>query len=108
MLKPLIERAVAACRNADQAAQRSDDAAERLVSAQAKGGYWLAPLDEASNSRATEAAALLIEAYVACQEAAGAARAVRLTAAAEEWRPFRLQEEARNLFLGAASAIAGG
>ena len=41
MLKPLVERALRICREAREAGSRSDDAAERFVSAELEGGYWL-------------------------------------------------------------------
>lgn len=105
LLKPLVDRAVAACREAHKAAMRSDDAAEMFVNAQAAGGYWLAPLEDASTLRANEAAELLIEAHVAAQAATGAARAVRLAKSGEEWRPFDIAEEAETLFFAAPAAL---
>ena len=39
MLKPLVDRAVAACGEARQAALRSDEAGGKLASAQIEGGY---------------------------------------------------------------------
>lgn len=100
LLQPLVERAVIACREAHKAALRSDDAAEAFVNAQTQGGYWLQPLEDASTMRSTEAAMRLIEAYVAAEEAHGAARAIARRG--ETWRPFDLREEERQLFFGAA------
>src|SRR5271170_7439123 len=54
MLTPLVERAVAACGKARQAALRSDEAGEKLASAQIEGGYWLAPLEDAADHWAIE------------------------------------------------------
>ena len=54
MLKPLVDRAVAACGEARQTALRSDEAGEKLASAQIEGGYWLAPLEDAANHWAVE------------------------------------------------------
>ena len=54
MLKPLIDRAVAACGEARQAALRSDEAGAKLASAQIEGGYWLAPLEDTANHWALE------------------------------------------------------
>ncbi len=85
-----------------QAALRSDEAAEKLVSAELDGGYWLAPLEEASEYWALEWARRLIAAYAASEEALGAARAVEFAMRGEAWRPFDLREEADALFLGAA------
>jgi hypothetical protein len=49
MLKPLVERALRMCREAREAGLRSDDAAEKFVSAELEGGYWLKPLKDASD-----------------------------------------------------------
>ena len=54
MLKPLVDRAVAACAAARQAALRSDEAGAKLASAQIEGGYWLAPLEDAADHWAVE------------------------------------------------------
>ena len=54
MLKPLVDRAVAACGEPRQTALRSDEAGEKLASAQVEGGYWLAPLEDAANHWAVE------------------------------------------------------
>jgi len=107
LLKPLVERAVAACREAASAAVRSDDAAERFVNAQSRGGYWLLPLEDESTLRANEAARLLIEAHAASEAAFGAARAIRLAKAREAWRPFNLEEEANSLFFGSGDRRLG-
>lgn len=102
MAKPLVERALRMRREAREAALRSDEAAEKLVSAELDGGYWLAPLEEASEYWALEWARRLIAAYAASEEALGAARAVEFAMRGEAWRPFNLREEADALFLGAA------
>jgi hypothetical protein len=107
ILKPLVERAVVVCRTAHKAAAVSDDAAEAFVNAQGRGGYWLSPLEDASNRRATEAAEFLIDAYVATQEAFGAARAIRMAKCGEEWRPFDVEAAANELFFGAGAPSAG-
>ena len=49
MLKPFVDRAVAACGEARQAALRSDEAGAKLANAQIEGGYWLIPLEDAAN-----------------------------------------------------------
>jgi len=77
MLKPLVDRAVAACGEARQTALRSDEAGEKLASAQIEGGYWLAPLEDAANHWAVEAARLQLIAYEAAE--AGARLATRRT-----------------------------
>jgi hypothetical protein len=102
MVKPLVERALRMRGEARDAALRSDEAAEKLVSAELDGGYWLAPLEEASDYWALESARRLIAAYAASEEALGAARAIEFATRGEDWRPFDLREEADALFLGAA------
>jgi len=102
MLKPLLERALRMCREAREAGSRSDDAAEKLVSAELEGGYWLKPLKDASDYWAMESARRLIEAYAAAEVALGAERAVGLAIRGGAWRPFDPQEEAEALFFGAA------
>ncbi|WP_294536606.1 hypothetical protein [uncultured Rhodoblastus sp.] len=103
MLKPLVERAIRLCREAREAGKRSDEAAEKFVTAQLAGGYWLKPLEDASDARAFEWASSLIDAYAASEEALGAARAVRMAIRGEAWRPFDLNEEVEVALLGAAS-----
>ena len=58
ILKPLVDRAVAACAQARQASLRSDADNEKFAKAQMEGGYWLAPLKEAADYWAVEAARL--------------------------------------------------
>ena len=81
---------------------RSDDAAEKFVSAELEGGYWLKPLKDASDYWAMESARRLIEAYAAAEVALGAERAVGFAIRGEAWRPFDVREEAEALFFGAA------
>jgi hypothetical protein len=103
MLKPPVERAIRLCREAREAGKRSDEAAEKFVTAQLAGGYWLKPLEDASDARAFEWASRLIDAYAASEEALGAARAVSMAIRGEAWRPFDLREEVEVALLGAAS-----
>ena len=102
ILKPLVERAIRRCREALEAAKRSDEAAEKFVTAELEGGYWLKPLEEMSDGRAYEWANSLIEAYAAAQEALGASRAVSMAIRGETWRPFDMSEEVELLCLDAA------
>jgi len=102
LLKPLVERAVAACASSRQAALRSDEAGEKLANAQIEGGYWLEPLEAVANSRAIEAAERQIAAHVASRAAQGASRAVAFAKSGEPWRPLDLHEEAEALFFGPA------
>src|SRR5271154_6487045 len=76
MLNPLVERAVAACGEARQAALRSDEAGAKLARAQIEGGYWLAPLEDAADHWAVESARLQTVAHAGAQAAQGAGRAI--------------------------------
>jgi len=96
LLRPLVLHAVAACRQAHQAAE----------TAQAEGGYWIAPLKDYATAKTNEAARLLIEAHLASEEALGAARAIGMAKRGEEWRPFDLRAEEQALFFGKEAASA--
>jgi hypothetical protein len=72
ILTPFVDRAVAACAQARQASLRSDADNEKFAKAQMEGGYWLAPLKEAADYWAVEAARLQIVAHEATQGAHGA------------------------------------
>src|SRR5271166_1034304 len=93
MLKPLVDRAVAACGEARQTALRSDEAGEKLASAQIEGGYWLAPLEDAANHWAVESARLLLVAHEAAQAAHGAGRAIEFAKRGDPWRPSSIEED---------------
>src|ERR1700683_62189 len=67
ILKPLVDRAVAACAQARQASLRSEADNEKFAKGQMEGGYWLAPLREAADYWAVEAARLQIVAHEAAQ-----------------------------------------
>jgi hypothetical protein len=100
LLRPLIARAVETCRQAHRAAELARAANERLVRAQAEGGYWIEPLEERATAATNEAARLLIEAHVASEEAQGAARAVSIAKRGEPWAPFDIKKEEQLLFFG--------
>jgi hypothetical protein len=89
MLKPLVDRAVAACGEARQVALRSDEAGAKLANAQIEGGYWLAPLEDAANHWAVESARLLLVAHAAAQ----GGRAVAFAKRDEPWRPSNIEED---------------
>jgi hypothetical protein len=76
ILKPFVDRAVAACAHARQASLRSDADNEKFAKAQMEGGYWLAPLKEAADYWAVEAARLQIVAHETAQAAHGVGRAI--------------------------------
>ena len=89
ILKPFVDRAVAACAQARQASLRSDADNEKFAKAQMEGGYWLAPLKEAADYWAVEAARLQIVAHEAAQAAHGAGRAIEFAKRGEAWRPSK-------------------
>jgi hypothetical protein len=93
ILKPLVDRAVAACGEARQAALRSDEAGAKLANAQIKGGYWLTPLEDAANHWAVESARLQLTAYEAAQAAHGAGRAIEFAKRDEPWGPSNVDED---------------
>jgi hypothetical protein len=93
ILMPFVDRAVAACAEARQASLRSDADNEKFAKAQMEGGYWLAPLKEAADYWAVEAARLQIVAHEAAQAAHGAARAIEFAKRGETWRPSSVNED---------------
>jgi hypothetical protein len=93
ILKPIVDRAVAACGEARQAALRADEAGAKYASAQIEGGYWLAPLEETADHWAVESARLQLIAHTAAQAAHGASRAIACAARGEAWRPPNVDED---------------
>jgi len=109
LLHPVVVAAVEACGVADGMSRRSASAAGDLLHAQASGGYWLAALEERSNARMTDAAALLIVAHCRCQEAHGVSRAVGMARRGEAWEPHRSSAtSATSAWLSRASRVVGG
>ena len=104
-LKPFVDRAVAACAQARQASLRSDADNEKFAKAQMDGGYWLAPLKEAADYWAIEAARLQIMAHEAAQTAHGAARAIDFAKRDETWRPSNAEDD-MNALIAAKKAVA--
>ena len=91
LLRPVVARAVEACRHADRVGQQATKAQERLLAVQTEGGAWLAPLEEQADALTQQAAELLILAHQRCQEARGVSRAVGFAQRDETWAPFDLQ-----------------
>src|SRR5271163_4750615 len=104
ILKPLVDRAVAACAQARQASLRSDAGNEKFVKAQIEGGYWLAPLKEIADYWAVEAARLQIVAHEAAQTAHGAGRAIEFAKRGEAWRPSNAEDD-MNALIAAEKAL---
>jgi hypothetical protein len=105
ILKPFVDRAVAACAQARQASLRSDADNEKFAKAQMEGGYWLAPLKEAADYWAVEAARLQIVAHQAAQTAHGAGRAIEFAKRGEAWRPSNAEDD-MNALIAAEKALA--
>ena len=105
ILKPFVDRAVAACAEARQAALRSDSDNEKFAKAQMEGGYWLAPLREAADYWAVEAARLQIFAHEAAQQAHGVGRAIEFAKRGEAWRPSNAEDD-MNALIAAEKALA--
>jgi hypothetical protein len=100
ILKPFVDRAVAACAQARQASLRSDADNEKFAKAQMEGGYWLAPLKETADYWAVEPARLQIVAHEAAQTAHGAGRTIELAKRSEAWRPSNAEDDMNALIAG--------
>jgi hypothetical protein len=105
ILKPFVDRAVAACAQARQASLRSDAENEKVAEAQMEGGYWLAPLKEAADYWAVEAARLLIVAHEAAQTAHGAGRAIEFAKRGEAWRHPNAEDDMHALIAAEQSLV---
>jgi hypothetical protein len=105
ILKPFVDRAVAACAHARQASLRSDADNEKFAKAQMEGGYWLAPLKEAADYWAVEAARLQIVAHEIAQAAHGVGRAIEFAKRGEAWRPSNAEDD-MNALIAAETALA--
>jgi len=90
LLRPVVARAVAACRQADQVSRRAVEAQERLHQARTQGRSWMDALEERANELVDETAELLILAHRRCEEAHGVNRAVGLARRDEAWTPDSL------------------
>jgi hypothetical protein len=105
ILSPFVDRAVAACAEERQASLQSDADNEKFAQAQIDGGYWLAPLKEAADYWAVEAARLKIVAHEAAQAAHGAGRAIEFAKRGEAWRPSNAEDD-MNALIAAQKALA--
>ena len=103
LLRPIVARAVDACRKADRVGKRSVEAQQRLLQAQTAGSRWLEPLEQAADRLLQEAAELLILAHQRCQEAHGVNRAVSLARRDEAWTPDS-QDDVGNWLIAAGEA----
>jgi hypothetical protein len=102
LLTPLVTNAVNLCRRWREAMGAAGAAWQKFAKAKAEGGYWLEPLEERALWWREETARRMVEAYIALQEAEGAARAIGLAMRGEPWQPFDPRAEAEALFFGNA------
>ncbi len=94
LLRPLLGTAVAACREARDAAAVAAEAHGGLARAKMEGGSWMAPAADRAEALSRHAAELLLAAHARSEEAQGAARAVSLARSGRPWVPFDLGIEA--------------
>ena len=91
LLHPVMARAVAACRRADQVSERAFEAQRHLLEMQTEHGAWEGPFQQNADALLQEAAELLILAHRRCQEAHGVDRAVGMARRDEAWTPDSME-----------------
>lgn len=104
VLEPLLTQAVAACRDAHDAAVAAGEAQQQLVQAKTEGGFWIEALGQRADELSERAAELLVQAHLCTEEAEGAARAVRIAERGETWAPVDRDAEFAEAFGLARSA----
>lgn len=87
LLPPVVARAVAACRRADQVSKRAFEAQRHLLEMRTEHGAWEGPFQQNADALLQQAAELLILAHQRCQEAHGVDRAVGMAGRDETWTP---------------------
>jgi hypothetical protein len=85
--RPVVERAVAACRSAHDASREASEAQQLLLGAQTAGQFWIDGLRERAQALAEQATTLLLTAHARAEEAEGVARAVGLARRVTGWAP---------------------
>ena len=88
LLNPVLENAVEACRTAHAASVASTAAHVRAHAAKVNGIGWLEGLEARAAALGEHAAALLVEAHNACEQARGVNRAVGFARRGERWVPY--------------------
>ncbi len=106
LLKPVVTKAVAACRAAHDLSVDAAAARQALLRARTEGHVGLASLRERADALTQRTAELLIEAHIRAEEAEGVARAVGLARRGEPWtaRDHHAEDEA---LLGLATRRSG-
>jgi phosphoglycolate phosphatase-like HAD superfamily hydrolase len=105
--RPVVERAVQACRAAYDAEADAAAAQEALLRAQPAGGCWVEPLREKAEVLTRRAVELLIVAHARSEEAEGVARAVGLARRGQAWVPRDIWAETEDLIALEVAAAAG-
>ena len=103
LLRPVLARAVAACRHAEQVSQQASEAQQRLLELRTEHGAWDGPFQRHADGLLQQAAELLLLAYRRCQEAHGVDRAVGMARRDEAWTPDST-ESATEWLIAAAAA----
>jgi hypothetical protein len=85
--RPVVERAVAACRSAYDASLEASEAQQLLLAAQTTGRFWIDGLRERAEALTGRAATLLLTAHARAEEAEGVVRAVGLARRGARWAP---------------------
>jgi len=85
--RPVVERAVAACRAAHDTSLEASEAQQQLLGAQTAGQFWIDGLRERAEALTERAATLLLTAHARAEEAEGVARAVGLARRGTGWAP---------------------
>jgi hypothetical protein len=105
MLQPLLTTAADACRAMEDASRRAAQAQRSALAARRTDGQGQEALEAEADARMMEVARLLVAAHHRCEEAEGAARAIRLASRGEPWAAFDLDAEARLLFFGTGTGV---
>ena len=91
LLRPVVARAVAACRRSDQVSKRAFEAQRHLLEMRTEHGAWEAPFQQSADALLQQAAELLILSHRRCQEAHGVHRAVGMARRDETWTPDSME-----------------
>ena len=85
--RPVVERAVAACRAAHDTSLEASEVQQLLLGAQTDGQFWIDGLRERAEALTERAVTLLLTAHARAEEAEGVARAVGLARRGTGWAP---------------------
>ena len=87
LLQPHLAAALAACRQAHDAALDVSEIMRVLTQAKTGGHAWLDPLQERAEALALRMVEAMVAAHTRAEEASGVARAVGLARCGETWTP---------------------